>query len=234
MNAEGLGFLGEVDGIHRAPGFALTAEKARFCIQYSCLRYRGGEGNANSPIGTQVLVECIRHCDRTGIFAQPATSALGAIHKARLLQHGGYRTSALLADGLHLGISKHAYIGMVCGCSHLWGGDAAGAIQGGEHLAERDHLAAHAGFALHQRYLETLVGQVNRGLQTGDTAPNPQRVKVESAHTATMVAAFCISSPARPISVSNVFIWLTSLRNGLTHTVHMAVSRRRRISRPRC
>ena len=63
-------------------------------------------------------------------------------------------------------------VGMVGRGSHLGGGDAAGAVQGGEDLAQRDHLAAHAGFALHQRHLEALVGEVNRGLQAGDAAAN--------------------------------------------------------------
>ena len=63
---------------------------------------------------------------------------------------------------------------MVGNCGHLGGGDAAAAVQGGEDLAEGDHLAADAGFSFHQSDLVALICQIQGGLHPSNTAANNQ------------------------------------------------------------
>ena len=52
---------------------------------------------------------------------------------------------------------------------HLGCSDAGTAVQCWEDLAERDHLAADAGFAFDQRHLKALVGQIKSGLHSRDS-----------------------------------------------------------------
>ena len=54
--------------------------------------------------------------------------------------------------------------------------DAARAVQGGEDLAEQDHLAADAGFLLHQQDAVAHVAELQGGFHAADAGPHDQDV----------------------------------------------------------
>ena len=58
---------------------------------------------------------------------------------------------------------------------HFGGQDTGGAVQRGEGLVQLGHLAADGGLLLHDVHVEARVGDVQRGLDAGDTAADDQR-----------------------------------------------------------
>ena len=53
--------------------------------------------------------------------------------------------------------------------------------KGGEHLAEQDHLAADAAFALHEQHLVAHVAQLEGGFHAPDAAADHQSVVLHAA-----------------------------------------------------
>ncbi len=68
---------------------------------------------------------------------------------------------------------------MVAGIHHFGRQDAGRAIQGGEGLVELSHVPTDGGFALHQIDVETRICDFKRSLDTGDTAANDQRGRMD-------------------------------------------------------
>ena len=66
---------------------------------------------------------------------------------------------------------------MVRGRRHLGSGDAAGTVEGGKHLGQADHLPADRCILVHDRRSETLIRQIQGGLQTCNPAPDNKCVK---------------------------------------------------------
>ena len=62
------------------------------------------------------------------------------------------------------------------GGAHLGCRDAAGAVQGGEDLAEKDHLATHTGVFLDKEHLVAHVAQLEGRFHARDAAANDERV----------------------------------------------------------
>ena len=77
-------------------------------------------------------------------------------------------------DGIYLRIGENADILVLCGLHHLGGQNTGGAVQRRERLVDLRHLAADGGFLLHDIHGETGIGNVQRRLDTGDTAADDQ------------------------------------------------------------
>jgi hypothetical protein len=80
---------------------------------------------------------------------------------------------------------------------HLRGGDARAAVEGREDLAERDHLAADAGFPLHKGNLESLVTKIEGSLHAGDSAADHERIYMKILHNGSFPAK--LSPAARQV-----------------------------------
>lgn len=86
----------------------------------------------------------------------------------------------VFVNRFHLCIREHVDVFVVSYGGHLRCGDAAAAVEGGENLAEGDHLAPDAGVFFNQRYLIALVGKVQRGLHAGDPSADYERVNIKN------------------------------------------------------
>ncbi len=138
-----------------------------------CLRER----DVRRPAGHQVRVELVRHRDRAGLLTQLAAGAGRLVHVARLLAHGGVEPAVPVGrDPTDLAVGERRDVRVVNGARHLRRGDAAGAVQGREDLAEQDHLPAHAGFLLHEQHLVAHVAELQRGLHAADSGADDQDV----------------------------------------------------------
>ncbi len=182
VDLESFGLLGEVHCFDRAGLFALAAQQAVFDIEHSGLRDSSGEGHTDGTIGTQIPVKWAGNGDRTFVFTLAAAGAFALIHIARLLQYGNIEACAVFIHRLHFAVGEKLDIGMMRHSRHFRGGDAGTAIEGREDLAEGDHLAADAGFALHKGNLETLVAKVERGLHPGNPAADDECIYLKIVH----------------------------------------------------
>ena len=88
---------------------------------------------------------------------------------------------AVAADALDLGVGEDVDVGVVDGGGHLGGGDAAGAVERGEDLAEQDHLAADAGVLLDDEHLVAHVAELEGRLHPADAAADHESVVLAHA-----------------------------------------------------
>ena len=150
------------------------------------LRHRLREGDERRPPRHHVGVVLVRHGDVAGHLALAAAGAGGLVDELGLLLDLGVvaggavavPVAAVAADRLHLGVGHHVDVGVMDGGAHLGGGDAAGAVERGEDLAEQDHLAADARLLLDDQDLVAHVAELERRLHAADAAADDERVVV--------------------------------------------------------
>ena len=118
----------------------------------------------------QAQVEAIVGAHRADLVALAAGSAFVHIDKTRLFSNGDGEIASLAVNPAHLRLGEQFDVQMASGLHQLGRDDAHGAVVGGEGLVQLGHHAADGRLALHQVDLITAIGQVQRGLDAGDTA----------------------------------------------------------------
>ena len=107
---------------------------------------------------------------------QPVQSDSSTKRADRCTVARGSRDHASRTDGRHLRLGQDGDVGVVSGRRHLRGRDAAGAVEGGEDLAEQDHLAPDRRLLLDHQHAVAHVAELDRGLHAADPAADDQRV----------------------------------------------------------
>ena len=146
-------------------------------LENGLLRHGLGEGDVGRSAGNHVGVELVRDGDGAGRLTQLAASAGCLVDEARLAADVGLEVSVGVArDAIHLGIREGGHVGVVDRGRHLGGGDAAGAVEGREDLAEQDHSAADASLLLDEEDFVAHIPELEGRLHAGDAAADDQGV----------------------------------------------------------
>ncbi len=144
-----------------AGGALIGARRDAGPVDHGLLRHGLRERDVGRAPRHHVGVELVGYGHVAGHLALAAAGAGGLVDELRLLRDlGVVGAVAVVADALDLGVGEDVDIGVVDGGSHLGGGDAAGAVEGGEDLAEQDHLAADAGVLLDDEDLVAHVAEL--------------------------------------------------------------------------
>ncbi len=141
------------------------------------------EGDVRRPPGDHVRVELVGDRDGAGGLAELAAGAACLVDVAGLAPDPGVELPVAVAlDALDLAVREGRDVVVVDRGRHLRRGDAAGAVQGGEDLAQQDHLPADAGVLLHDEDLVAHVAQLQGGLHPPDAAAHDEHVILHGGH----------------------------------------------------
>ncbi len=166
----------------------LDARRARegaggsaLAFDHGLLGHRLGEGDVGRPARDQVGVELVGYRHAADHLALTAARAGRFIHEAGLPLDLGPEAAVLPLDALHLCVGEHRQVGMMDGGSHLGSGDATGAVERGEDLAQQDHPPADAPFLLDHQDLVAHVAEFEGGFHAADAAADDQSVVLHAA-----------------------------------------------------
>ena len=135
-----------------------------------------GKGGVDGAAGIQPSVEFIQRLLGGAFFlTHAAAGALVHVHVTRLLADVHRKAAHKAGYPLHLAVGVQGDILVGGGVHHFWGQNTGGAVQGGEGLVQLGHAPADGRLLFHNVHLEPGVGNVQRGLDTGDAAADDQR-----------------------------------------------------------
>ncbi|VTR65054.1 hypothetical protein DESC_290124 [Desulfosarcina cetonica] len=177
LDDKGLRLLEVVDGPGGADGGAFPAEHAVIGVEDGELGDGVGKGNRNGLGGAKAALLRIGNQYRAIIFALAAADALVRIHVSGTLNDLGAKFVAVSIQGLEIAVGEQGDVCMMRRRRHFGGRDATGAIQGGKHLGQANHLAADGCVFFDNRHAKSLVGQIQGRLQAGDAAADNQCVE---------------------------------------------------------
>ncbi len=139
----------------------VRAGRAAAAVDDCLLRHGLGKGDVGGPPGDHVGVELVGDGDGAGRLALLAARAGGLVDEAGLAPDPGVELPVPVAlDPLDLAVGEGRDVVVVDRGRHLRRGDAARTVEGGEDLAEQDHLPADAGVLLDDEDLVAHVAEL--------------------------------------------------------------------------
>ena len=143
------------------------------------LRHGLRKGDVGGPAGNHVGIELVRHRDGASHLAQLTPGAGRLVDEAGILPDRRVEvTVEVVPDLFDLGAGHDRDVRMVDGRGHLRGRDAAGAVESGEDLAQKDHLPADGSLLFDYEHLVAHVPHLEGGLHAPDPAADHQDVVV--------------------------------------------------------
>ncbi len=130
-------------------------------------------------VGSSPTLKNVRCFGRALLHADLAADALGPVHHGRLLADVHGEVAHVALDLVHLAVGHDLDVLVLCAVDHARREDARRAVDGGEGLVELGHDPTDGGLLLDDGHLEAGVGQVERGLDAGDSAADDQDVLVD-------------------------------------------------------
>ena len=92
------------------------------------------------------------------------------IDVTRVLTKLGYKITGRALETDQFGVGDDLYVHVTSGINQLWGKDAHGAVVGWEGFIKLGHDPAYGGLGVYEIDLDSAVGQIERGLDTGDAS----------------------------------------------------------------
>ena len=121
-------------------------------------------------------IEPVVDLDRADLDAVAAAGAGIHIDIARVLADGDPEVPCFAVDSFHLGKGMDFNICMSLDIDHFRGKDAHGAVVCGKRLVELRHVAADGRFPLYQVDNDSMVCEIESGLDTGNPGPDDDNV----------------------------------------------------------
>ncbi len=181
---EGLLVLAAADEGHvavrlDARGARVDARRRARPLDDGLLRHRLRERDVRGAARDQVVVELVGHRDGAGGLALVAAGAGVPVDERGVLPNRRVEGAAGGApDPRHLAVVLRGDVRVVDGRRHLGAGDAAGAVERREDLAQEDHASADARLLLDEEDLVAHVAELDRRLHAADAAADHHDVVV--------------------------------------------------------
>ncbi len=169
-------FMEKIDTVRGTGPGAGAAKDTVVHIQDGVLGNGVGEGDADGFARPQAVFVLVGDQHRANLLAPSATDAGVLVDVPGLLPQDAFERGAVLMKVLQLRVGPGGDIRMVGDGSHARGGDTAGAIQGGENLAQVDHASADARLFFHQDHFFPLVSDIQGGLEAGNASAHNENV----------------------------------------------------------
>ena len=157
------------------PAFAGVQLGAVGRVDGGNLGHRLGKGDVNGPAVVQAQVEGVGY-PLLGTFlgTQAAAGALGGVYIPGLVPDGDGEVAHEALHLLHLGIGQNVDVFILGRIHHFRGENTGGAVQSGEGLVDLGHFPADGRLLLHNVHREARLGNIQGGLNPGDTAADDQ------------------------------------------------------------
>ena len=140
------------------------------------LRHSLSKRNVDGRTVVHTQVKLVGHLLHGALLnTSAATGTHVFLDEAGILLDGHVEVTHKALDLGHLAVGEDANLLVLSHVHHLGGQDTGGAVQRGERLIQLSHLTTDGGLLLNDVHLKTGVGNIQSGLDTGDTTADDQR-----------------------------------------------------------
>ena len=153
-------------GLHHGAVSGVDGSNLRHCL---C------KGDVDGVAGVHAHIELVCNLLLGALLgAETAARAFGLVNVASLATDLCLEVTNVALYGFDFTVCVDGDLLVLGSVYHLGGQDTSGAVQRGEGLVKLCHLAADGGRLLNDVYLKSCLGNVQSGLDAGDTAANDQ------------------------------------------------------------